>query len=73
MATNGKEKKVKYPVEKKRLYATGKGSLLDLYRRRKITKGIFCSISKRVEIKSISITRLKLVNITVSPNFSSHS
>ena len=41
MATNGKEKKVKYPVEKKRLYATGKGSLLDLYRRRKITKGAF--------------------------------
>lgn len=34
-----KEKKVRYPVQKKRLYATGEGSLLDLYRRRQISKG----------------------------------
>ena len=33
------EKKVKYPVSKKRLYATGDQSLLDLHRRGKIWKG----------------------------------
>ncbi len=38
MATK-KRPKAKYPVSKKRMYATGKDSLLDLHRRRKITKG----------------------------------
>ncbi|MXZ00194.1 hypothetical protein F4Y93_05925 [Candidatus Poribacteria bacterium] len=39
MAKKRKKQKVRYPVRKKRLYATGKDSLLDLHRRGKIMKG----------------------------------